>query len=137
MRKTEGCSAVQYLLRKAWGTTNQTNCLLLLSFYFQYIRTLYIWGWGDKRPSEPYQVLLLLPLLWEVNHTPYGELCRPKRSHLPISPKNVNFFNPTLPTAIILLNLGCPPPPQKGRTSVYNGLGNKNPIRDYQILLRK
>lgn len=36
-----------------------------------------------------------------------------------------------LPTAIMLLNLGYPPPPQKARTSVYNGLGNKNPVRDY------
>lgn len=128
---------MQYLLGKALGTTNQTNCLLLLYFYFQHISTLYMWGKGDKKAIGAIPSSLLLPLLWEVTHTPCDDLCRPKRSHLSTSPKNVNFSNATLPTAIISLNLGCPPPPQKGRTSVYNGLGTKNPIRDYQILLRK
>lgn len=96
-----------------------------------------MWGWGDKKAIRAIPSSVVASLLWEVNHTPYDELCRPKRSHLTTSPKNVNFFNATLPTPLILLNLGCPPPPQNGRTSVYNGLGNKNPIRDYQILLRK
>lgn len=132
--KTEGCSAVQSLLGKALGTTNQTNCRLLLNFYFQHISTLDMWGWGDKKAIRAIPSSVVASSAMEVNHTPSD---RPKRSHLPTSPKNVNFSNATLPTAVILLNLGCPPPPQKGRTSVYNGLGNKNPIRDYQILLRK
>lgn len=100
------------------------------------ISVLCVCGGGEmKRVSQQYQVLLLLPLLWKNNKTPYDEGHRPKRVIvcLPTCHKNMNFSNTTLPTAIILLNLGCPPPPQKGGTSVYNGLGNKNPIRDYQI----
>lgn len=98
-------------------------------------------GWGDdmKRLLGQYQVLLLLPLLWKTKKTPYDELCRPKRVivRLPTSHKNINFSNATLRTDIILPNWGCPPPPRKGRTSAYNGLGNKNPITDYQTPLSK
>lgn len=57
--------------------------------------------------------------------------------HLPTSCKTTDFSSATLPTAILLLNLGLPPQAQRGRTSVYNGLGNKNPIREYQKPLRK
>lgn len=139
MRKTEGCLlCTAALTGKGLGNYKSNKLPTFCSISIFSISELCICGGGEtKRPSEPHQVLLLLPLLWRVNHTPYDELCRPKRSHLPTPPKNVNFFNATLPTALILLNLGCPPPPQKGRTSVYNGLGNKNPIRDYQIHLRK
>lgn len=72
-------------------------------------------GGETKRPSEPHQILLLLPLLWEVNHTPYDESCRPKRSHLPTSPKNVNFSNITLPYCYHLTEFRLPSPTTKGK----------------------
>lgn len=106
MRKTEDCSAVQYLLGKGLELQIKETAYFCSISIFS-ISVLCVCGGGEtKRLSEQYQILLLLPLLWKTNKAPYDELCRPKRVivHLPTSLKNTNFSNATLPTAIILLN---------------------------------
>lgn len=128
-RKTEDCSSLQYLLEK--GSELQIKEAAYFCVISIFSKSVLCVCEGGRDKTKFWYCFLYYVKLTITEH--YGELSRPKwvTQWLARLQEHELLYLSVLPTAIMLFNLGYPPPPQKGRTSVYNGLGNKNPVRDY------
>lgn len=126
-RKTGDCSSLQCLLEKGSGLQiKEAAYFCLLAIFSRSVLGVCAGG----RDSTQFWYCFLGCMKIAITK-PHGELCRPEWVTQQFAQLQELLRLSVLPTAIMLLNLGYPPPPQKARTSVYNGLGNKNPVRDY------